>query len=115
LPSHWYSGSSWANWPDSQLPPNTVAERLVVRKSARRLDLYANGKVAKSYAIAVGKNPIGRKEHEGDGRTPEGSYVIDFKKARSSCCYRSLHISYPDAADRARAPQARPRIREARS
>lgn len=61
---------AWANWPESRLPPNTVAERLVVRKSARRLDLYADGKLA---------------------------------KPRSSCCYRSLHISYPDAADRSRA------------
>ena len=54
--------------------------------------------------IALGGNPIGDKEHEGDSRTPEGRYIIDAKNPNSSF-YKSLHISYPDRNDRAAARQ----------
>jgi L,D-transpeptidase-like protein len=82
----------WANWPGSSLPPNVVADRLVVKKAERCLLLFSHGQLVKSYPVSLGRNPVGKKEREGDGRTPEGTYVIDFKKLRSSCCYRSLHI-----------------------
>ena len=59
------------------------------------------GKVVKTYRIALGRSP-GAKERQGDNRTPEGKYVIESRNAHSSC-HRSLHISYPNAADRSRA------------
>lgn len=60
------------------------------------------GKVISSYRIALGGNPVGPKTRQGDRRTPEGTYVIDSRNAQSHY-HRSLHISYPDAADRERA------------
>jgi murein L,D-transpeptidase YafK len=93
----------WANWPEHGVDAGVVADKLVVRKAERRLIVLSHGQPVKSYRISLGHDPIGKKEREGDGKTPEGSYVIDFRKEHSSCCYRSFHISYPDAADRASA------------
>jgi len=47
---------------------------------------------------------MGPKEHEGDGRTPEGIYTIDFHKP-DSAFHRALHVSYPSAEDNARAAE----------
>ena len=71
-------------------------------KSERRLELLAQGQVVRRYSIALGGNPVGRKYFEGDRRTPEGRYVLDWRNA-GSCCVRLLHISYPNAADTAAA------------
>jgi murein L,D-transpeptidase YafK len=84
------------------LPPGTVADRIVVEKSVRTLALYQGTQLLKKYAVALGPNPVGAKEQEGDGRTPEGVYVIDSKK-RDSAFDRALHVSYPNAADLKRA------------
>ena len=54
--------------------------------------------------IALGANPVGHKQQQGDERTPEGRYVLDWRNP-NSCCMRSLHISYPNAADKAAARQ----------
>lgn len=78
-----------------------------VEKSLRRLSLLDDGAVLRSYAIALGANPIGHKQEEGDARTPEGLYVIDYRNAESRF-HRSLRISYPNDADR-RAAAARGR------
>jgi len=59
----------------------------------------------KEYRVALGFSPVGPKQHEGDGRTPEGNYKIDFHKS-DSAFHRALHISYPDAVDTARAAEA---------
>ena len=64
----------------------------------------AKGKVLRSYSIALGGNPLGHKQQQGDERTPEGRYVLDWRNP-NSCCMRSLHISYPNAADKAAAKQ----------
>jgi hypothetical protein len=96
----------WANWPEHSLPINVVADRLVVEKAARRLSLVSRGDVVKVYRVSLGPNPIGKKEREGDGRTPEGLYHIDLRKDRT-CCFRSLEISYPNSEDRRRAAAAR--------
>jgi len=96
---------AWANAPERRLPDGATAERIVVEKSARRLTLYAHGAALKSYPISLGEQPAGAKQREGDNRTPEGVYKIDFKKADSGF-HRALHISYPAAADRARAVAA---------
>ena len=79
-----------------------VADRVVIEKAAHRLSLMNHGKPCKTYDVALGRGASGPKEREGDGRTPEGLYVIDGRNA-SSAFHRALHISYPNAADRARA------------
>jgi len=86
--------AAWAHWPHSPLPDGVVADRVVVRKSARELDLYDGGKVLRTYSISLGVDPIGPKSRKGDGRTPEGRYVIDYRK-EDSAFHRALHISYP--------------------
>ena len=83
-------------------PPPLQADRIVIEKSARRLTLMNHGRVVKRYPVRLGSNPIGPKEREGDGRTPEGTYTIDSRNAASKF-HLALHVSYPNAADRARA------------
>lgn len=61
-----------------------------------------NDQVLKRYKVALGANPIGHKTQEGDEKTPEGRYIIDWLKEDSSF-YRSLHISYPNKADKSQA------------
>jgi len=77
-------------------------DRILIEKSARRLMLISQGEVLKSYKIALGGNPIGPKERQGDNKTPEGTYVIDARN-RDSRFHLSLHISYPNERDRNRA------------
>lgn len=82
--------------------PQRVTE-IKVFKSERRMELYDKyGNVVRSYRIALGKNPVGHKQHEGDNRTPEGRYTIDGRNP-SSIYHLSLRVSYPSAKDRAEA------------
>jgi len=76
--------------------------RIVIVKSERTMALLSEGQVVKTYKVALGTAPVGRKERQGDHKTPEGLYVIDSKNAKSQF-HLSLHISYPNAEDRARA------------
>ncbi len=92
----------WANVPERALPNGAVADRVVVEKSARRLTLYAHGTPLKSYRIALGRQPVGAKQRQGDNKTPEGVYAIDFKNPDSGF-HKALHVSYPSLADRTRA------------
>jgi murein L,D-transpeptidase YafK len=78
------------------------ATSVVVEKRSRLLTLFHDSKAIKSYRVSLGRDPIGAKEREGDSRTPEGNYVIDSKNQRSHF-HLALHISYPDAEDRAHA------------
>ena len=87
-------------------PSAATADRVVVEKANRALQLYRAGQVLKTYSIALGSSPVGSKEQQGDGRTPEGLYVIDARN-RNSAFHRSLHISYPNAEDRRRAAARR--------
>ncbi len=73
-----------------------------VDKSDRRLELIGGGKVLRSYSIALGGDPLGHKHQEGDQRTPEGRYVLDWRNP-NSIAHRSIHISYPNADDPAAA------------
>jgi len=93
---------AWANWPAQHMGAGIKADLVVVRKSARVLELYAGGSLLKSYAVSLGDDPIGPKRAEVDGRTPEGAYVLDYRKSDSSF-HRALHISYPSAGDAAHA------------
>jgi murein L,D-transpeptidase YafK len=78
------------------------ADRLVVEKAARRLMLFHKGQVLATYHVALGRQPRGAKQCQGDNRTPEGLYVIDSRNAQSRY-HRSLHVSYPNRADLAAA------------
>jgi len=69
-----------------------------VVKSDNKMYLLERGNVIKEYHVALGGNPEGHKEQEGDEKTPEGIYTLDYKKEDSSF-YRSMHISYPNQAD----------------
>lgn len=77
-------------------------DKILIEKSARRLMLISQGEVLKSYKIALGGNPVGPKERQGDNKTPEGTYVIDARN-RDSRFHLSLHISYPNERDKKRA------------
>ena len=63
-----------------------------------------NGKEFKKYNVAFGANPKGHKLQEGDERTPEGKYILDYKKT-DSAFYKSIHISYPNEQDRKKAKE----------
>ncbi len=78
------------------------ATRIVVLKAKRRMYLLRGDKVLKKYRIHLGFAPIGHKQVEGDGKTPEGRYYIDRRNPNSKF-HRSLGISYPNPVDRARA------------
>lgn len=71
-----------------------------VQKAAHKLYLLHDGKVQKAYDISLGFAPVGHKQFEGDGKTPEGAYYITHRNPRSNY-YLSLGISYPNDADRA--------------
>lgn len=77
-------------------------DKVLVVKSEHKLHLLSNGKILKSYRVSLGKTPRGPKLAEGDNRTPEGFYWIDWRKT-SDKFNLSIHISYPNARDVARA------------
>ncbi|MHB0947975.1 MAG: L,D-transpeptidase family protein [Gemmatimonadaceae bacterium] len=79
-----------------------AADSVVVEKATRRLTLFFQGMPLKSYVVALGRNPVGDKVRIGDNRTPEGLFHIATRNATSKF-YRSLRISYPDAAHQMRA------------
>jgi len=79
-----------------------VIDKVFVDKSDRILQLLSGDKVIKSYRIALGDSPVGHKQQQGDERTPVGVYTLDYKN-ENSIAHRSIHISYPNAADKARA------------
>lgn len=87
---------------DDRLPADARADRVIVMKKERTLTLMSGDKVLKIYKIALGSDPIGPKRIEGDHKTPEGSYILDRRNAKSKY-YRSIHISYPSEEDRERA------------
>jgi len=75
------------------------ADKVLIEKKERRLTLLSNGEVIKTYKIALGENPVGPKEKQGDNKTPEGTYIIDSRNSNSGY-HLSLHISYPNETDR---------------
>ncbi len=79
-------------------------DKVLIEKKERRLTLISKGKMLKTYKIALGGNPNGPKERQGDNKTPEGTYIIDSRN-RDSSYHLSLHISYPNEKDKKRARQ----------
>ena len=80
------------------------ADQVVVAKSERTLTLLAQGKVIRTYKVALGGTPVGAKEQQGDHKTPEGRYILDRRNAKSSY-YKSIHVSYPNEQDKQKASQ----------
>jgi murein L,D-transpeptidase YafK len=87
---------------DSALTRLPVADRVVVHKSARRMELLRGEQVLRSYKVALGLQPQGHKERVGDFRTPEGSYRLSRRNARSDY-FLSIQVSYPGPDDLKRA------------
>lgn len=82
--------------------PKTSVNRIVIEKGKRTLTLMDGAKIVKNYEVALGGEPIGAKDRQGDHKTPEGIYKVDAKKANSQF-YKALHISYPNQTDREQA------------
>ncbi len=80
----------------------SMVNKVLVVKSQRKMYLLKDGKTVKTFAIALGPNPVGQKEYEGDGKTPEGTYTLDWQRWETPV-FHSFHISYPNAADIERA------------
>ena len=75
------------------------ADNVLVIKSEKRLYLMNKGKQFASFPVTFGAEPKGHKLKQGDQRTPEGHYILDYKNLNSKF-YKSIHISYPNAKDR---------------
>lgn len=74
------------------------ADMVLVVKSESKMYLIKNDNVLNEYKVVFGANPKGHKQKEGDERTPEGSYILDYKKD-DSAFYKAIHISYPNEDD----------------
>jgi murein L,D-transpeptidase YafK len=85
--------------PSETLP---AVDHVLVRKAERRLLLMQGGNVVRSYHVALGLSPVGQKERSGDFRTPEGSYRLERRNARSDY-FLSIKVSYPNKDDVKRA------------
>lgn len=75
--------------------------RIVVYKSERKLELYSDKTLVRTFRVGLGFSPVPDKQREGDGATPEGDFYI-FVKNNKSAYYLSLGVSYPNPEDAAR-------------
>lgn len=95
-----------ASFADSILPALPgglpLVDSILVKKSQRKMHLIIDNQPYRSYPISLGGNPVGHKQREGDNRTPEGDYYIDWRNPNSAF-HLSLRISYPNEDDQARA------------
>ena len=84
--------------------PDRAADKVVIKQRAHKLYIYHNGKIIKTMDTSLGKNTMskGPKVRQGDYCTPVGHYRIVDKRCHY-LKYRAMTISYPNAADRARA------------
>jgi len=76
-----------------------VADQVLVMKSDRTMKLLSHGAVIRTYKVALGGEPVGAKQQQGDHKTPEGEYVLDRRNPLSKY-YKSLHVSYPSEHDK---------------
>ena len=86
-------------YPEDDIATNCVINKIIVEKSRRKMSVYQDDVLLKTYKISLGFNPVGHKQEEGDGRTPEGNYIIVDKNPNSSC-YKNIGISYPNDSDK---------------
>lgn len=96
------SVAGYAHWPSPQLPEGTRADAIIVYKSQRKLAILKDGQTLKEYSVSLGGSPAGAKKEEGDEKTPEGSYTIDYRKPNSSFHF-ALHVSYPNEREKSEA------------
>lgn len=87
---------------EENLRLRSLVDKVLVVKSERKMYLKKRGQTVKTYLIGLGPNPVGQKEREGDGKTPEGIYKLDYQKWETST-FHSFHVSYPNETDLARA------------
>jgi murein L,D-transpeptidase YafK len=73
-------------------------DSLCVHKSKREMQAFFKHQLLKTYNIGLGRESVGDKHFQGDGRTPEGKYFISAKNAKSSY-NKALVISYPNLGD----------------
>ncbi len=78
------------------------ADSVVLNKKARKLYLKKSSKIYRTYNVRLGSQPVGHKQRAGDGRTPEGHYVLD-SRIENSKYYKSIHLSYPNTEDQKQA------------
>jgi murein L,D-transpeptidase YafK len=78
--------------------PLPTPDKVLVIKSEKRMYLVKKDVRYREYRISLGANPKGHKQKQGDERTPEGHYLLDYKNPNSSY-YKSIHISYPNSED----------------
>jgi murein L,D-transpeptidase YafK len=91
------------SWPEPELTPLTgPIDRILIDKSDRRLTVLREGVALRTYPAALGFSPVGDKDRQGDGRTPEGTFRIDRRNAASRF-HLSLGLDYPQPEDVARA------------
>lgn len=88
--------------PASAVVQGPLIDKVLVLKSERRLQLISRGEPLKTYRISLGKQPKGAKAREGDKKTPEGLYWLDWRKV-SDRYNLAMHISYPNITDAAKA------------
>jgi murein L,D-transpeptidase YafK len=88
--------------PTTQVTAEQKADSILILKKDHTLQLLSNGKVIRTYKVALGRGGLAPKQREGDDLTPEGHYLIDSRNA-SSHFYKALHVSYPSSEDRKRA------------
>lgn len=84
------------------VPSSETIDHVLVLKKKRTLQLLRGDKVVKSYKVALGGDPVGPKRKQDDGKTPEGTYVLDRRNAQGQF-YKSIHVSYTNAEDRQKA------------
>lgn len=92
-------------FPYHPMAKGTVVDKIVVLKSKRQLLAYSHGALVKTYTVALGGNPVGAKQYEGDNKTPEGIYTINDKNPYSAY-HKNLGVSYPNKQDIANAAKA---------
>lgn len=91
---------------EPEVPPLVgQVERILIEKAARRMTLWQEGRVVRTYAVTLGFSPVGDKARQGDGRTPEGEFRID-RRNDGSRYHLSLGLDYPQALHRAAAAAA---------
>ena len=84
--------------PSLSLSAAEMADKVVVYKDRRILQLFQGNRLLREFPIALGGDPLGHKMREGDQKTPEGRYLLDWRNGASSF-YKSMHISYPRPQD----------------
>jgi murein L,D-transpeptidase YafK len=84
-------------------PSRSQEERVTeirIFKAAHRLELVSEGRVVKTFKVAIGPGGDGPKRMEGDKVTPVGTYRVN---THIKGLYRHfLGVSYPNDEDRAR-------------